>query len=148
MHKDKLIHSYNVGKKMMEIGKKIGLSDEELEELFTLGFNHDIGYEFTNESINHNKVGGEILKRQKYKYYKEVYYHGDIDSDYSSLYLDILNMADMQIDKFGKDVGYSLRLEDIKGRYGEDSIIYKKCVILVDNLKKKEKEWKKGVIYE
>ena len=32
--------------------------------------------------------------------------------------------VDMQIDKYGNDVGYEKRLEDIKNRYGEDSIQY------------------------
>ena len=41
----------------------------------------------------------------------------------------------MQIDKCGKDVGYDKRLEDIKARYGEDSNIYKKANILINNLK-------------
>ena len=50
--------------------------------------------------------GGEILKRNNYKYWKEIYYHGDVNTEYTSLFLEILNKADMQIDKFGKDVGY------------------------------------------
>jgi hypothetical protein len=138
MDNDRLIHSYNVGKKMMEIGKKYNLSEEELEELFILGLNHDIGYEFTEDTTNHNKVGGEILKNQNYKYYKEVYYHGEIQNEYNSLYLDILNMADMQIDKYGNDVGYENRLKDIENRYGIDSYVYKKCFELIKELKEKE----------
>ena len=54
------------------------------------------------------------------------------------MYLDILNQADMQIDKYGNDVGYEKRLDDIKVRYGEDSNIYKKAEILIDNLKREE----------
>lgn len=138
MDNDRLIHSYNVGKKMMEIGKKYNLSEEELQELFVLGLNHDIGYEFTEDTTNHNKVGGEILKNQNYKYYKEVYYHGEIQNEYKSLYLDILNMADMQIDKYGNDVGYDNRLKDIENRYGIDSYVYKKCFELIKELKEKE----------
>ena len=58
---DRLKHSYAVGKKMIEIGKQYKLSEFELQELFVLGLNHDIGYEFGNNS-NHNVVGGKILK--------------------------------------------------------------------------------------
>lgn len=134
MDNDRLIHSYNVGKKMMEIGKKYNLSEEELQELFILGLNHDIGYEFTDDSTNHNRIGGEILRKQNYKYYKEVYYHGEIQNEYKSLYLDILNMADMQIDKYGNDVGFDKRLEDIKNRYGEDSIQYINAKSVIDSL--------------
>ena len=45
-------------------------------------------------------------------------------------------MADMQIDKYGNDVGYTKRLEDIKSRYGEDSIPYQNCVKLINQLQK------------
>ena len=135
MDNNRLMHSYNVGKKMMEIGKLYNLSDEELKELFVLGFNHDIGFEFTTNGVNHDKIGGELLKKSNYKYYKEIYYHGKLTDEYSSLYLDILNMADMQIDKYGNDVGYENRLKDIESRYGSDSIVYNNCLELVEYLK-------------
>ena len=45
MDENRLKHSYSVGKKMVEIGQKLNLSKEELEDLFILGLNHDIGYE-------------------------------------------------------------------------------------------------------
>ena len=47
----------------------------------------------------------------------------------------ILNMADMQIDKYGNDVGYDKRLEDIKNRYGENSTTYKNAEILISQLR-------------
>lgn len=135
MDKDRLHHSLAVARKMMEIGKQKGLSKEDLEELFILGFNHDIGYEFTNHGINHNIIGGNILKNNHYKYWKEVYYHGEVDSEYKSSYLTILNQADMQIDKYGNDVGYDKRLEDIKNRYGKESTVYQKCVSLIKEIR-------------
>ena len=51
----------------------------------------------------------------------------------------MLNQANMQIDKYGKDVGYDKRLEDVMNRYGEDSEVYKKCYMLVKNIKNKFK---------
>lgn len=135
--KDRLNHSIAVARKMVEIGKKYNLNEEQLQDLFVLGFNHDIGYEYGNNE-NHRIIGGNILKQNNYKYWQEVYYHGEIDCEYSSLYLDILNRADMQIDKYGNDVGYNNRLEDIKTRYGKGSNIYKKAEILINNLRKEE----------
>ena len=135
MDEDRLNHSIAVARKMIEIGKEYNLSEEELQDLFLLGFNHDIGYEFGDNSC-HENIGGEILKRNGYKYWKEVYYHGDINTEYKSLFLEILNKADMQIDKYGNDVGYDKRLEDIKSRYGENSKIYKDAKILIEKLKK------------
>lgn len=132
---NRLSHSLAVARKMVEIGKKYNLNEEQLQELFTLGYNHDIGYEFGNNE-SHRIIGGSILKASNFNYWQEVYYHGEITSEYHSMYLDILNQADMQIDKYGNDVGYEKRLEDIKERYGADSNIYKKAEILIDNLKR------------
>lgn len=131
---DRLKHSIAVARKMVEIGKKFNLNEEQLHELFILGYNHDIGYEY-GDNENHRIIGGNILKESNYKYWKEIYYHGEINCEYSSLYLDILNKADMQISRYGNDVGYDNRLEDIKTRYGEDSNIYKKAKILISNIK-------------
>lgn len=128
---DRLKHSISVARKMVKIVKNYNLSDNELQELFILGFNHDIGYEFSDKGVNHNVIGGNLLRDNNYKYWKEVYYHGKPDVPYKSLYLDILNMADMQIDKYGNDVGYEKRLEDIKNRYGEESEPYLCCKKLV-----------------
>lgn len=131
---DRLKHSLAVAIKMVEIGKLYNLKDDELQDLFVLGFNHDIGYEYGSNS-HHEYIGGEILKRNNYKYWKKIYYHGDINSEYTSLFLEILNKADMQIDKSGNDVGYTKRLEDIKSRYGENSTTYKNAEILISKLR-------------
>ena len=135
MDNDRLKHSYAVAMKMMDIAKKYNLSEEDTKNCFMIGLNHDIGYEFTSKGINHNKIGGELLRNSGFKYWKEVYYHGEINCSYESIFLEILNKADMQIDKFGNDVGYAKRLEDIKKRYGEESSVYKNCVILIEKLK-------------
>lgn len=41
----------------------------------------------------------------------------------------------MQIDKYGNDVGYEKRLEDIEKRYGKNSDIYNKCCKLVEKVR-------------
>ena len=131
MDENRSLHSLEVAKKMVAIGKSKGLKISDLNDLFTLGIVHDIGYEF-GLGNEHQKLGGLVLKENGYRYWQEVYYHGLIQNEYSSLFLDILNQADMQIDKKGKDVGYSGRLEDIKSRYKEDSKVYASCVELVN----------------
>lgn len=98
MDQDRLKHSLAVARKMMEIAKSRDLSEEQIKECFIIGYNHDIGYEFANNGINHNIIGGEILKNNGFKYWREVYYHGETNPEYESIYLDILNQADMQID--------------------------------------------------
>ena len=131
MDEDRLKHAIAVARKMMQIAKDMGLSENEINDCFIIGYNHDIGYEFAENIMEHNKIGGNILKECGFKYWKEIYYHGEMECNYKSLYLDILNQADMQIDKFGNDVGYDRRLEDIKNTYGENSIVYEKCLKLV-----------------
>ncbi len=132
---NRLKHSVAVARKMIEIGRLYNLDDQKLQELFVLGMNHDIGYEFCKDGVDHNIIGGNILKENGYKYWREVFNHGNPDPDYSSLYLKILNTADMQIDKDGNDVGFDKRLEDIKQRYGENSKTYICSKKIIDNLK-------------
>lgn len=138
MNNDRLKHSISVGRKMVEFGQKYNLSDKELTELFLLGYVHDIGYEYAENSIEHNIVGGNILKQSGYKYWKEVYYNGKSNSEYKSLYLAILNEADMQIDKYGNEVGFDKRLDDIKNRYGENSKPYLCSKQIIDSIKKQK----------
>ena len=139
MDENRLKHSIAVARKMVEIAKSKKLSEEEIKDCFIIGYNHDVGYEFTKNGINHNIIGGEILKNNNFKYWREIYYHGERNIEYNSLYLDILNQADMQIDKYGNDVGYDKRLEDIKIRYGENSQTYLKCHKLINKLKEIKK---------
>lgn len=48
---DRLKHSLSVARKMVEIGKSYNLSEYQLQELFLLEFNHDIGYEFKEKGL-------------------------------------------------------------------------------------------------
>lgn len=139
MDNNRLKHSIAVARKMVAIAKKYNLSQEEMTNCFIIGINHDIGYEFSKNGIEHNKIGGILLKETGFKYWREVYYHGESECDYESMYLMILNMADMQIDNLGNDIGFEGRLENIRVRYGDDSIVYKKCVGLIDKLRDSNK---------
>lgn len=135
MNDDRLKHSLSVARKMVEIATSKNMTEEEINNCFLIGFNHDIGYEYSKNGINHGQIGGELLKKTNFKFWREIYYHGNADSDYKSVYLDILNQADMQIDKYGNDVGYTKRLEDIKNRYGENSTQYLNAYKLIDKIK-------------
>lgn len=98
MDKYRLEHSIAVARKMVEIAEKMNLTESERKICFLIGYNHDIGYEFTENGINHNKIGGELLRKSGFKYWKEIYYHGENDTEFTSKYLNILNQADMQVD--------------------------------------------------
>ncbi len=135
MDEDRAKHSLAVAKKMVEIAKKYNMNEMDIKNCFIIGINHDIGYEFSLNKNEHNKIGGKVLKETGFKFWKEIYFHGEVDIEYESPYLKILNQADMQIDKFGNDVGYDKRLKDIKIRYGENSNTYSKCCKLVEKIR-------------
>jgi len=113
-------------------------------EMFILGLLHDIGYMFCHiendkEKLLHNKIGGQFLEKQGYKYWREVYFHGDYPCQYKSAALDLLNEADMQINQQGEIIGYQKRLEDIANQYGKDSVQYQNSKNIIHYLQKKNK---------
>lgn len=131
---ERLKHSLEVARLMKETASDKGWSKEKCEEMFILGYLHDVGYEFAEQQCDHASIGGEILKSQGYKYWKEVSYHGKLEVDYSSEELDMLNMADMRIDSSGNDVGVAMRLEDIATRYGKESTQFVEAELLAKKL--------------
>lgn len=127
---DRIKHIFAVAKLMKDNAKNVGL---DAEEMFTLGLLHDIGYEFGG-SEEHHLNGFKVLEKQNYKYSQEVLYHGKPTIEYSSKALDLLNYADMHIDKKGNFVEFEDRLEDIKNRRGEDSPHYQNSKKIIDGL--------------
>lgn len=53
---------------------------------------------------------------------------------YESPALDLLNFADMHINKKGEYVSFADRLQDIANRRGKDSPHYKNCKVVIDGL--------------
>ena len=131
-------HSITVWKEKQKMALEKTWNQDYANDMFILWYLHDIGKQF-GYTADHAERWWEILRRSDYKYWQEVYYHGETDIQYHSLYLDILNMADMQIDKYGNDVGYDKRLEDIATRYGKNSKQYVNAVKLVKILKENNK---------
>lgn len=131
---DRVNHIMAVARLMKDKAEQVGL---DKEEMFTLGLLHDVGYEF-GESEEHHIKGFEMLEKQNYKYAKEVKYHGIPTKEYSSAALDLLNYADMHINKKGEYVSFADRLEDIKLRRGENSRAYINCTIIIEGLKQRK----------
>ena len=126
-------HIMAVARLMKEKAPELDLDEKEM---FTLGFLHDIGYEFGG-SEEHHIVGYKILKQQDYKYATEVLHHGKPNTGYSSPALDLLNYADMRTNKLGEYVSFEERLEDIKTRRGENSPHYINSKAIIEDLKNK-----------
>lgn len=135
---DRKKHIWAVAEFLKKSAIERNMSSEDCESLYTLGLLHDIGYEFAEQEDykNHNAIGGNLLKAQNYKYWKEVYYHGVVNSPYQSRFLDLLNWADMHIDGMGNYVSFDGRLEELSKRYNTP-IQNLKSWAMVHELKKK-----------
>ena len=105
------------------------------EDMFLLGFLHDIGYEFLSSNTEHAMIGGEILKRAGYQYWQEVSLHGDASQQNMNDELFILNCADMSTGPNGEDFTFEQRLDEIATRFGEQSNAHRKCVIEIQKLR-------------
>ena len=130
---DRLNHILSVARLMKDYCIEHQYDMSYCEDMFTLGFLHDIGYEF-GEHADHNELGRNILHNQDYKYANEIKYHGVSNSPYSSKELDILNWADMHIDGHGNYVSFDGRLLDIKNRRGESSDAYANSILIINEL--------------
>ena len=120
----RLFHIFGVARKAYSISKSLGYDEQFSRKMFMLGWLHDVGYEFANNS-NHaeesfNLVSLLIDDVSSVKAIKE---HGRYPSELTDEYK-ILNMADMLVDSSGNEVDVINRLIDIKERYGEYSDEY------------------------
>lgn len=131
----RLKHGFRVAEKMKQaVENNPDICDASADEVFLLGYLHDVGYNFVDRQEDHEQVGGKLLMTQGYKLWQEAYYHGVPKCEYKSNELNLLNWADMTIDQSGKDVSMIERLEDIKKRYGKNSVQYIKAVQLSEEI--------------
>lgn len=114
-------------------------SEELKSEMYALGLLHDIG-KFVDKTKNHNETGFYMCHKVDYKYTFEVLMHG---TPYNSSFnptdaLDLLNEADLSINKKGENIGFKMRLEDIGERYGFNSKEYESAKKLQEQLLEKK----------
>ena len=132
----RLDHSLNVARKMQDFVQKNPDSFNcKPEEMFYLGIVHDVAYEFVEDPVFHEHIGGEFLKAMDFKFWREVYFHGDPDAEYISTELMLLNLADMTTGTNGENMTLDERLQDIADRYGKSSIQYKKAKRLSEKIR-------------
>jgi len=118
-------HSRGVAILMKELAEIEKPGDIDFaEDMFLLGFLHDIGYTICENLENHARVGGELLKRNNYVYWEEILHHGKLTTEYSSCALDILNRADLLVNHIGERVTVDERLKSVSERYGSTSPQY------------------------
>ncbi len=151
IHSNKLNHMRGVAEYMYRHAPEYGL---EPEKAYVVGLLHDIGY--INEEAakrengqNHEQYGAELLRRtfipRRSLECDVIAYHGTKPEDVpegirDSRLMHLLWEADMSIDKYGREVGFKGRLEDIGHRYGFDSEAYKTAKATVDFLERYQME--------
>lgn len=134
LSENRMKHSLAVARKMQALASKSENFPHSPEDMFLLGYIHDMAYEFVSHQEEHEHYCGELLRDNGYKFWKEVFYHGDPEASYKSSALSLLNYADMTTDPDGKSVTMEMRLEDIGLRYGKNSQQYIKALKLVQLL--------------
>jgi len=132
----RLNHSYGVAKECFRIAKLLSKDEQFHKKMFVIGFNHDIGYEFTptNAKHTHNAIGGDMIEKtlgftfsnDAISFVNAVKYHGNPETPekYRTLEWYIINLADMTINSRGEKVTMKKRVEDILKRQGENSLAY------------------------
>lgn len=130
----RMAHSIAVAIKLKQLSQKLSDKKEYAEDMFYLGLLHDAGYEFSNIQEEHEQRGGEILKRNGYKYWREVYYHGNPNPPISSPELFLLNYADMTTGPNGETMTLEERVSEIAQRYGEATSQYKTALLIAKQL--------------
>ena len=123
----KIKHNVTVARLCYKIAKEKYKTNENFARaMWTIGYNHDIGYEFIEDSSNisaHSDISDELIfsafKGDSYA----IKWHGKKISQ-SNVSLRILNEADLQVDSKGNIISVKERLEDIRLRYGNESKQY------------------------
>ena len=139
---NKLHHCVGVARYMYKKSLALGWSPSKAEEMFVLGWVHDIGYEFdTTGGTEHAHYGGQLLQGCSYRYWREVYCHGlpysAIDDfikqsgdRFDKAVFDLLNDADLHVDIDGKLVSLDERLTGLATRWGREHVFYRTAVEL------------------
>lgn len=53
---------------MVEIAKKYNMNEMNIKNCFVIGISHDIGYEFSLNKSEHNRIDGKILKETGFQF--------------------------------------------------------------------------------
>ena len=128
-------HILGVARRAKALAEKLRPQDEMFaQDMFLLGMLHDFGYEFCENPSDHPSTGAEILKRQGYRYWKEVADHGNINVTEVSDALFVLSCADMTTGPGGERFTMQQRIDNMVQRYGKESHAHKKAKVAAKKL--------------
>ncbi|SFH70980.1 HD domain-containing protein [Pseudobutyrivibrio sp. OR37] len=105
---DRLHHMLGVARKAYKIALERGHNKTFATKMFVIGWNHDIGYEFSKYQEEHSMVSAAILSNAFYDEGQDlgknggstinaIYSHGLYTEEKTEEWI-ILNQADMQVD--------------------------------------------------
>ena len=143
---DRLHHIIGVARKAYKLAIDLGYDEQYARQMFAIGWNHDIGYEFDPE--HHQIAGAESLKDWKYSFYIKTHGHVEYDKwDNPKIDLSwfIINYADLTTSPTGEEVTLDERLAEIESRYGKEHTWYKETKEVIDILKQAKanlEEWR------
>ena len=124
---DKLHHILGVARECYRLSVEMGYSETFAQKMFTIGWNHDIGYEFATTPKDHPEIGIQTLidtfDCKENTSIDAILKHGKQTEDKTIEWL-ILNLADLTIDHKGNKVTIEERLASIQERYGTHSHQY------------------------
>lgn len=129
MADNRLAHIRGVAEQAYRLARGANLPDEKAEEMYVLGFVHDVGYAL-GDGTEHATAGAAALRRCGYDLSDMVRLHGEV-VDEPKLELAILDVADMTVNAYGHLVTMDERLGDIRARYGSGSGVARQCEELV-----------------
>lgn len=161
--KERVEHIVWVARRCADIAKDRGYDEEIQKQAFLMGWNHDIGYEYSIDPETHSKEGARmiqeslgkqqeidhsgsvnVLRHLSFCWWKEIQVHGFPKSHpnrmidgkpYESEMLDILNIADITTMQGGRYCTAQERLEDlIKRGYGPETEKYQNMLELCKEL--------------
>lgn len=139
---NRLHHLLGVARACYSYGKEIfHWEEEKSREMFLVGFLHDVGYEFVEDPIQHEEVGGNILKQLDFRYAQEVSSHGNPHSTFTSQELFILNLSDLTVSHDGTPRTMQQRLDLVIQRYGANSIQAKRLQEMINLVQNQAKEY-------
>lgn len=128
---DRVHHILGVARECYRIAKDKGYDEDFCRRMWMIGWNHDVGYEFSEKQSEHPYISESLLKLinvrsgniESSKVLHSIRKHG-LNTNTKSAEWIILNMADLTIDDKGNKVDILKRLEGIKQRYDKDSNQY------------------------
>ena len=137
---NRLEHSIGVARKCYELAKtEYEMSEEQARKMFLMGFIHDMGYEFTEDSTQHPNVMGSIMDSVSIKDWHEILFaiqtHGKPQKFIGTPEQAILNEADLTVNHTGDSVSFEERCENIRHRYGNQSHQYHNSLQMVEALR-------------